>query len=503
MKMKKSFIISSLTALAAFCLCVTARAQGPVVVSDKDDYSPGEAALFQAAGFQPDELLDFSVAVQDENGLWVPDIAWADVAADASGGAVVDYVVPETWLNKSLQLTVMGLSSGLMAQTTFTDSGPPHQVVFFALGLPNGTSINVNGTYLNNGGSFQSIAGAIGTPAFITPAISNTLACQANPNTPTSIVGFAFSPLTVPGVGGHYELTGINAQGDSESNLGTLGGVNISTGSGSYATGAANPGHPALIFATYTFFPETTNQPPHITCTGNDANFGAVVGCLGTGTGFGQTFPVSYTQSGTNPVTVTATFTLPDSSTVPVTVATISDPDAGDTVTVTLSGGTSPVVISGPGSGTAPFTLHIDAHDNHNLAADNNPQDCGGNANAQIVYNFNGFFPPLNNNIATKVKRGSGVPVKFSLTDCSGNQITTGDHTISVAYLSGTVPYGDVDVDDTGASGDNGINFRYDPTGMQWIFNLKTNSSYSVGDTYQIAATLDDETTHNVSISIK
>jgi hypothetical protein len=80
-----------------------------------------------------------------------------------------------------------------------------------------------------------------------------------------------------------------------------------------------------------------------------------VVGCLGTGTGFGQTFPVSYTQSGTNPVTVTAHFTLPDSSTVDVNVASVSDPDVGDTVTVMLSGGTSSVTISGPGSGTAPF----------------------------------------------------------------------------------------------------------------------------------------------------
>jgi hypothetical protein len=200
---------------------------------------------------------------------------------------------------------------------------------------------------------------------------------------------------------------------------------------------------------------------------------------------------------------VTAIFTLPDSSTVPVTVATVTDPDAGDTVTVNLSGGTNPVAISGPGSGTAPFTVNIAAHDNHGLAADNNPQDCGGNANAQITYNFNGFFSPLNNNAATKVKRGSGVPVRFSVTDCSGNQITTGDHTIDVAYLSGTVPYGDVDVDDTGLSGDAGNNFRYDPTAMQWSFNLKTNNSYSVGDTYQITATLDDETTHNVSISIK
>ena len=97
-----------MAAFAALCFSLTAQAQGPVVVSDKDDYSPGETALFQAAGFQPNELLDFSIAVQGDDGTWAPDIAWADVPADASGGAEVDYVVPETWLNKTLQLTVMG-----------------------------------------------------------------------------------------------------------------------------------------------------------------------------------------------------------------------------------------------------------------------------------------------------------------------------------------------------------------------------------------------------------
>ena len=69
--------------------------------------------------------------------------------------------------------------------------------------------------------------------------------------------------------------------------------------------------------------------------------------------------------------------------------------------------------------------------------------------------------------------------------------------------MSGIVPTGDPTVDDAGQSGDNGINFRYDPVGMQWIFNLKTNSSYGVGDTYQIEAHLDDGTQHNVTIAIK
>ena len=109
----------------------------------------------------------------------------------------------------------------------------------------------------------------------------------------------------------------------------------------------------------------------------------------------------------------------------------------------------------------------------------------------------------MSNVATTKVKQGSAVPVKFQILDCSGAPITTGNHTIDVTFLSGIVPAGDPTVDDAGASGDNGINFRYDPTGMQWIFNLKTNSTYRVGDTYQITASLDDGTTHNASISIK
>jgi hypothetical protein len=162
-------------------------------------------------------------------------------------------------------------------------------------------------------------------------------------------------------------------------------------------------------------------------------------------------------------------------------------PGAGDTITVNLSNGTNPVTIIGPGVGTAGFTVHIEAFDNHGANAI--PEDCGGTASAQIVHDFHGFFPPLSGQINTKVKQGSGIPVKFSITDCNGTPITTGDQTIDVTYLSGIVPTGDPTVDDAGQSGDNGINFRYDPVGMQWIFNLKTNSSYGVGDTYQIEVT--------------
>ena len=469
-----------MAAFAALCFSLTAQAQGPVVVSDKDDYSPGETALFQAAGFQPNELLDFSIAVQGDDGTWAPDIAWADVPADASGGAEVDYVVPETWLNKTLQLTVMGLTSGLIAQTTFTDASAAN-VNFASTGLPAGTSVTVNVDYTNNGGNH-----VVGTYNFASPGPGGNIGTQ-----PHSSFSYTF-PATIVVGPNTYNLIS-------------------SSPTSPFTTGDGAPAPPTTVTGNYqleTPSPTPTatpaNHPPVITCAtpAPTPDLGQAIGCLG-GNGFSHDFPVSYgVIDGTgNSKIVQATFTKADSTTVTVNVATVTDEDAGDTITVNLSNGTNPVTIVGPGIGTAGFIVHIEASDNHGANA--TPEDCGGTASAQIVYDFHGFFPPLSGQINTKVKQGSGIPVKFSITDCNGTPITTGDHTIDVTYLSGIVPTGDPTVDDAGQSGDNGINFRYDPIGMQWIFNLKTNSSYGVGDTYQIEAHLDDGTQHNVTIAIK
>jgi len=244
--------------------------------------------------------------------------------------------------------------------------------------------------------------------------------------------------------------------------------------------------------------PPTTNHPPVITCLDPTAELGSAIGCLGVGTGFGRDFAVSYSAIGEgNSWTVQATFTTPSGNPVTVDVATVVDPD-GDTVAVTWANGTNPVTISGPGAGSAGFALDIHADDGNGGTAD---ATCGGTANAQIIYNFVGFGSPLSNVESTKVRRGSAVPVKFQLFDCVGAAVTTGTHTIAVHYHSGAAPSGDPTVNDAGARGDNGVLFRY--SAPNWIFNLKTNSSYALEATYRIVATLDDHTTHEVYISIK
>jgi hypothetical protein len=184
-------------------------------------------------------------------------------------------------------------------------------------------------------------------------------------------------------------------------------------------------------------------------------------------------------------------------------IGKVADPDGNlQAANIVATPASDTLTFAGPGTHTLPFSTSVKATDNDG-AMDTETCPTVGNVTVQVIYAFSGFFPPLDGQINTKVKRGSGVPVKFQLKDGCGNLITTGDHTIDVAWLNGAVPGGDPTVDDAGMSGDNGDNFRYDPTGQQWIFNLKTNSTYIVSDTYQITAHLDDGTDHIVAIAIK
>jgi hypothetical protein len=74
---------------------------------------------------------------------------------------------------------------------------------------------------------------------------------------------------------------------------------------------------------------------------------------------------------------------------------------------------------------------------------------------------------------------------------------------VGAAYNSGAVPSGTPSIDDAGNSNGDTDFARWDPTGMQWIFNLKTNTSYGVGTTYKVQVLPNDGSEHNALISIK
>jgi hypothetical protein len=145
------------------------------------------------------------------------------------------------------------------------------------------------------------------------------------------------------------------------------------------------------------------------------------------------------------------------------------------------------------------------AEDDTHLASDSGVSDP-----VAVVYDFGGFGPPVARSATTGVKRGSTVPVKFRLFDCSGNEICgdlgLGPHEIGVYFQSGVAPSGDPAIDDAGSSNDDGTHFRYGGScGIDgnWIFNLKTGSDYALGATYRIEAYLNDGTIHNVFVSAK
>ena len=120
-----------------------------------------------------------------------------------------------------------------------------------------------------------------------------------------------------------------------------------------------------------------------------------------------------------------------------------------------------------------------------------------------VIYNFGGFLPPINTQgHMSAFKKGSTIPVKFQLTDYDGNSISTATATISLKWISGTIPT-DIEPEAISTSAaTTGNLFRYDSTGNQYIFNLATKT-LSAPSVYQITATLDDGQSYSVSIGLR
>jgi hypothetical protein len=62
--------VLTLTALA------DPTSQTPTVTTDRDNYLPGETVYITGSGFWPGEPVDLSIAVEGEDGTWIPDVDW-------------------------------------------------------------------------------------------------------------------------------------------------------------------------------------------------------------------------------------------------------------------------------------------------------------------------------------------------------------------------------------------------------------------------------------------
>jgi uncharacterized repeat protein (TIGR01451 family) len=130
--------LSRLGALILCCLAITfsssaQEALGATVVTDKEDYGPGETAFITAQGFEPGEIVRFQVLHIDA----VPNTGNGHEPWEVADGSENDmdglvnglietswYVDPDDSFNSTFELTAFGLTSELLATHIFTDDTP-------------------------------------------------------------------------------------------------------------------------------------------------------------------------------------------------------------------------------------------------------------------------------------------------------------------------------------------------------------------------------------------
>jgi hypothetical protein len=112
--------------VAGFALLLSAHAAlSATVTTDETDYPPGGTVYITGNGFAPGETVELQVLHVDgaDNDTSPAHDPW-QVTADVDGNFESTWLVPldEDELGATLELTAVGLTSGLIAQTQFTDA---------------------------------------------------------------------------------------------------------------------------------------------------------------------------------------------------------------------------------------------------------------------------------------------------------------------------------------------------------------------------------------------
>src|SRR5919198_1447046 len=112
---------AGLLAVASFIavVAVSAQAHAATVATDQPDYAPGQTVVITGSGWEPGETV---VLVLHEDPQVDPDLqltAVADANGDFTNG---DFIVDVFDIGVTFTVTATGTSSGLTAQTTFTDA---------------------------------------------------------------------------------------------------------------------------------------------------------------------------------------------------------------------------------------------------------------------------------------------------------------------------------------------------------------------------------------------
>jgi hypothetical protein len=118
--MKRTMVF--LLAAMAFAVAGTTAFAQASVTTDQSDYPPGSTVQISGSGFQPGETVQLQVVnLTNPSDTGAEHDPW-QVTADASRNFQTTWFVTSDEAGATLQLTATGLTSGLTAQTTFTDA---------------------------------------------------------------------------------------------------------------------------------------------------------------------------------------------------------------------------------------------------------------------------------------------------------------------------------------------------------------------------------------------
>lgn len=199
--------------LLALVLPVIAAAQSASVMTDKADYAPGTIVTITGSGWQPGETVTLQL-VESPLIDTHPDIA---ATADDNGNIINTQFSPDSHdLDIMFTLTATGVTSGLQAQTTFTDSitldsvTVAGQVGTITTGTAGSASYDVCVNYHGNTSSivFSVISGlpSGATSSFSANNISNPVKCPTTATaltlTTTAAVAAGTYTFTVQATGG-------------------------------------------------------------------------------------------------------------------------------------------------------------------------------------------------------------------------------------------------------------------------------------------------------------
>ncbi|HYP53994.1 MAG TPA: PxKF domain-containing protein [Pyrinomonadaceae bacterium] len=123
-----------------------------------------------------------------------------------------------------------------------------------------------------------------------------------------------------------------------------------------------------------------------------------------------------------------------------------------------------------------------------------------GQFNVTVLYNFTGFFSPVNNlPVLNSVNAGRAVPVKFSLSGNKGSGIFAAGHPASGQIVCNSNDPA-AEVTETLTAGGSSLN--YDPTSDQYNYVWKTEGSWA-GTCRQLVVRFNDGSEHRANFKFK